>query len=974
MFDAGRWSEARVSADGPPTPCAPVVADALAEYCSDVMAPGAATDARQRAWADSRGALDGHQTALWYLSAASERPLSAPLLETHLRGNEASQWHWNDLAAAYYNSRRDNTDWRAYEAAWVAVDRALALAPDDPRALYNRALILESSGMLEAAEEAWQAYLVHAESDDWARIATQRLASLEDGEAAKTAIREQVSGLTAQPSTLRFDLTPAMENLARANLASALLDDGTLLEALGADPIGSCDTSRREALMRWGALQSTQGRGYSLLQDTLTWLCGPQQVERAGAVAVLATAIRSYYDYKPTFARERAAEAAPLLEETGSPLACVAHLIEGTARFAEEGYDDPQKLESLQTLLEAATRCKYPIVVARGFERLGSTALRRSRSEEAIAAYRRAEDVLAGGHDESRLARIRSLYASSLATIGRHDAASNALIHALEGVREAALPSWRIGDVCISGAAIATRAKAHHMSELYADCAIRHLPADAGPTAESEAYVIRGMARQLLGKVSLAQKDFEAARAAARRTEESIEARLNEVFVDAMVGDALVARSPLLAIAPLQAAADFYEEGGNAALELHARQSLVAAFDALGQSGQADLELSRVLERLNSLPNAQDSTIRRWRYQYDRTVYERQLRAQIRAGAYADALAALVGSRQPERFGGVDTRSIIDAARPRGSAGRREVTLVFAWLGEGIVGWRIDESGELTFFEAPDRGASSTSWYTLIERAAGTGTLPIPGGREAALSELYDALIRPATSDLPADTRIHIMPDGPLFGLPWPALWDREAERYLVQQFHVDVAVELSSDTGLDGRDGPWRRVDVFADPSAGGNVPLASVEREAAVINEVFSALGADVLRYEGRSLTRESFEEALFSADVVHYAGHGEVDIIDPAQSRLILRRDPSGRVLAAVAAADLDRLSPEGKRAPRLVVLAACDTAAYSDRLPHGLAVVRPLLELGTREVVGALRPIDDKSYQALMERFYRAIGTG
>ncbi|MEO0424482.1 MAG: CHAT domain-containing protein, partial [Pseudomonadota bacterium] len=40
----------------------------------------------------------------------------------------------------------------------------------------------------------------------------------------------------------------------------------------------------------------------------------------------------------------------------------------------------------------------------------------------------------------------------------------------------------------------------------------------------------------------------------------------------------------------------------------------------------------------------------------------------------------------------------------------------------------------------------------------------------------------------------------------------------------------------------------------------------------------------------------------------------------------------------------------------------------------AVVRPLLELGTREVVGALRPIDDKSYQALMERFYRAIGTG
>ncbi|MEM9387765.1 MAG: CHAT domain-containing protein [Pseudomonadota bacterium] len=973
LFEAGRWSEARVSADGPAIPCAPVLADALRDDCGEIMDPDVASQARLRTFQASSGDFDDHQWALWFLSLPSDRPRSAPLMELHLEGNEASDWHWNDLAAAYYSARRDDTDWRAYEAGLIAVGRALALAPNEPRTLYNRALILESMGMLMAAEEAWRAYLANARQDDWESTAKRRLRHLETAREARAAVRATVGQIASEPSMLAAQRDPAVRQLVRSELASDLLDDGRLLEAIGNDPAGSCHGDRSTVLERLGDLQRLL-TAPSLLLDTLAWLCERETTERGRLVRELAGAMALDRNGEVSLAREQAASVYPALAQDGSPLACVARLVEGSILFAQQRYQDARQFEALNAALEVATSCEYPIVVARGFERLGSTALRRSRSEEAVAAYANAQAALSGGHDVVRQARIAALHANTLGAFGNHDAASAALVNALKDARQAALPPETIATLCILGAGISALADAVNMLELYADCTLRNLPNDAEPTYRVEAHVVRGSGRLQLGKLALAQADFAAAREAVRETGDPNEARLNEVFVELQVGLAMVTESPLLALSPLQTAAAFYEENGTTSSELMAREALVRTFDNLGQTEQADKELRILLQRLDSLPTAGDREIRRWRYQSERTAYERQLRAQIRSGAHKEALATLVRSRQPDRFGNESVQAIIDAATPEGSRGQDEVTVIFAWLGNAVVSWRIDTAGKLVFFEAPSRATGQASWQTLVERAAGTSAVPVPGGREAALAQLYDALIRPMTSDLGADARVHIVPDGPLFGLPWPALWDREVELYLVQQFYVDVAVELRANAKRSVAAPTWSQVDVFADPEADRTIALAAVARDAQVIEEVFTALGAAVSLHRGASLTQDTFEQALFSADLLHYAGHGEVDLVDPSRSRLVLQRDTSGDLLESITAHDLETLEADGRTAPRLVVLAACDTAAYSDRLPHALSIVRPLLELGTLEVMGALRPIEDVAYNALMERFYRGVGTG
>ncbi|HEY3380789.1 MAG TPA: zf-HC2 domain-containing protein [Vicinamibacterales bacterium] len=75
---------------------------------------------------------------------------------------------WSDLAAARLVRARHDDSPTNLDRALDAADRALALRPSLPEALFNRALALEALGRSSDARAAWKAYLAVDAHSPWA--------------------------------------------------------------------------------------------------------------------------------------------------------------------------------------------------------------------------------------------------------------------------------------------------------------------------------------------------------------------------------------------------------------------------------------------------------------------------------------------------------------------------------------------------------------------------------------------------------------------------------------------------------------------------------------------------------------------------------------------------------------------------------------------------------------------------------------
>ncbi len=151
----------------------------------------------------------------------------------------------------------------------------------------------------------------------------------------------------------------------------------------------------------------------------------------------------------------------------------------------------------------------------------------------------------------------------------------------------------------------------------------------------------------------------------------------------------------------------------------------------------------------------------------------------------------------------------------------------------------------------------------------------------------------------------------------------------------------------------PVRRRSVVAVAGPG----LAHAEAEASMVVRVHDEAG----RVPPRA---DAVLAALGSADVAHIAAHGVFCAHSPLLSSLTLDDGP-------LMAYDLLRLD----RAPRLVVLSACDAGmAHTpvDGAPLGLAGT--FLDRGTACVVASLVPVRDDEALALMTAFHRLLTTG
>ena len=85
----------------------------------------------------------------------------------------------SDLSAAYLARGVHTASAADVERALRAADRARALAPNLPAALFNRALALEQLRRTGEARTAWEAYLAADPASEWADEARERMATLD---------------------------------------------------------------------------------------------------------------------------------------------------------------------------------------------------------------------------------------------------------------------------------------------------------------------------------------------------------------------------------------------------------------------------------------------------------------------------------------------------------------------------------------------------------------------------------------------------------------------------------------------------------------------------------------------------------------------------------------------------------------------------------------------------------------------------
>lgn len=258
--------------------------------------------------------------------------------------------------------------------------------------------------------------------------------------------------------------------------------------------------------------------------------------------------------------------------------------------------------------------------------------------------------------------------------------------------------------------------------------------------------------------------------------------------------------------------------------------------------------------------------------------------------------------------------------------------------------------------------------HDVLESAGAKQRDPVTRNMRAVYGELF----REPLAQAPGKTRIVIVPDTPMQGLPFNALVGTKDEGHLIERASITVAGStslylhaLARDRQLSAR-GP-SPVLLVGDPAFDSvlfpfpSLPYARKEVEQLERDDYN---GAEVLI--GQDATIERFLAAARNAMIIHFAGHALASEDDPWQSRLLLapRGQESGELSSQKLMQELPRLEHT-----RLVVLGACSTASGGALGPQGLApLIRPLIGADVPSVVGSLWDVQDASTKPLLVSFH------
>ncbi|MFQ5720771.1 MAG: CHAT domain-containing protein, partial [Acidobacteriota bacterium] len=311
------------------------------------------------------------------------------------------------------------------------------------------------------------------------------------------------------------------------------------------------------------------------------------------------------------------------------------------------------------------------------------------------------------------------------------------------------------------------------------------------------------------------------------------------------------------------------------------------------------------------------------------------------------------------------------------------------------------------FLDMHGRPAEATdSLDRAIEAAAGLdrpllqARVAITSGWWAFGDADYD-LLGPALHDL--DPRIHclvIIPDGPLYRLPFAALRDAAARPQVGLTYRICLAPSATTWLGwrqetppaapravlalvnptvpadhlrtetssLRDHDAPSTPAGETASPSdRQPSVPDLPYAREEA--RAIMRRLGNGTVLENARATPDAVKQANLGRFAIVHFATHMVVDRSHPERSGIVLADEDNHATLLRTG--DIVDLGLAG----RVVVLSGCDSASGEIVSGEGMiGLARAFLVAGAHAVVADLWPVRDDQQARVIDRFYAHLGDG
>jgi tetratricopeptide (TPR) repeat protein len=335
------------------------------------------------------------------------------------------------------------------------------------------------------------------------------------------------------------------------------------------------------------------------------------------------------------------------------------------------------------------------------------------------------------------------------------------------------------------------------------------------------------------------------------------------------------------------------------------------------------------------------------------------------------AFGRTVGHKEPE-IAALGEQDLATVAARAGAP-----VIEYAFDSQDRLGAWLVSDGPLRFIELPldDVGGIDGLRQSIADLHAGIGhtrDLDAEPSRlrspsPEALHLLYRALIQPIASALPATVGapVAIVPDGPLFDVPFAALRAPD-DQAVIDRWAIFLVPAIHFFAVPPER--PGRGCLIAGDP-----VPPAAAKEEWGEIARLpFARTEAlEVARLHGvdalvdADATRRAIAFDWTGAELVHLAAHAVLSPSTPFESAIVLAASDDDDGLIRVR--DIDEV---GLRA-RLVVLSCCSTAGGVVTGDGVLSLCRGLLAAGAHSVLASLWAVNDESTRFTMVDFHRRL---
>jgi CHAT domain-containing protein len=860
-----------------------------------------------------------------------------------------------------------------------ASNEALARAPRLPAALFNRALALEQLGLLHQAAAAWELYLDVDSSSGWsatARRGLERMRQALDAAESVAAGAERRALLAAVLATddrsldERVRSSPeaarlyGLEVLLGAWAAADRGGNGRLAAALlhTAERLGAAVCAAgRDCLLRdsVGAIEKAELQG----RDLLRALRGGHLLMREG----LALEQREEYGAAGT----RFAAASAGLRAAGSPFALLALLHQGVCRYYAGRYAEALALFA-QARKESGA-APYPTVAAYCFWMSGVVHFAANELFLALADHRAALRIYTEQRETSHIGFTSLLVAVDLFSLGEPIDSWQYRQRALRQLPRLTDPR-RIYSVLWSSAEAATdqhrpAAARDFLSELLAILGTR-----SSPGVLAEALARRGIISGQLGLPQAAAADFAQARQEARRIPDAFHRLRVTADLDFSEASASGRQFPRRALALLESAIGFYAHAGY-------RIDLAAALRERAAAHRAAHDPERAIQDLNDALADYEAVRAGLGDESSRIAYFEQARSvvedlvQIELDDQHNPADSFLAADRARARGLLDHLSqdpaaagpLLELAPLQNALGSETRLVEFAELGDRTLAWVL--GGHRV--EAAVLPVGAARIETLVGRfraQLASGAVEPPSG-----FDLYQGIISPLRPFLTGVSAIVFVPDRNLARIPFAALQDPASRRYLLEDFTLSVAP--SAAVYLEARE---RAADLAAPRSLllvegdafdrrafPGLAPLLSAAGESAGLSRLY--IRSSVL--QGSRARKRDVLAAMAGSDVIQITAHAVPDPEVAGSAALLVAPTRQGGLPAdsLLAAKDV-----AGRRLPRtrLVILAACDTAAGAAHPQEGaLSLGRSFLAAGVPAVVATLLPVDDAAAAHLLAAFHR-----